>query len=348
MTHTASQPDEGLSTLVDNLDNTTIWTVSEPGTFDYISGGFEDLWGISADTIRDNPERLLETIHPDDRAFVRSQMEQNPDEISKVEYEGRIVLPDGEVRWMKNQQVPIWDSEGELSYVIGISTDITKQKQREEELEVLNRIVRHDIRNDMSVILGWMELLEEHVDEEGRDYLQKTLSSGRNIVELTESARDYVELVVDGDDMELEPVSLESILRTEIDLRREMYSNAEFTIDDKIPDAELLANELLSSVFRNVLNNAVQHNDTQEPKITVSIADTGTDVVIQIADNGPGIPDDEKESIFGKQAKGLASSGTGMGLYLTEGLVRNFGGDIWVEDNEAKGSIFNIKLPKAN
>jgi PAS domain S-box-containing protein len=348
MTHTAAQPDEGLSTLVDNLDNTTIWTVSEPGTFEYISNGFEDLWGISADTIRDNPDRLLETIHPEDRDFVRSQMEQDPDKMSKVEYEGRIVRPDGEVRWMKNQQVPIWDSEGDLSYVIGISTDITEQKQREKELEVLNRILRHDIRNDMAVILGWMEFLEDHVDEEGHEYLQKTISSGRHIVELTESARNYVELIVDGEDMELEPVSLESILQTEIHLRREMYSNAEFKIDGELPDAELLANDLLSSVFRNVLNNAVQHNDTQNPKIEISFADTGTDVVTQIADNGPGIPDDEKESIFGEQTKGLASSSTGMGLYLTEELVRNFGGEIWVENNEPKGSIFNIKLPKAN
>lgn len=348
MTHASAQPDEGLSALVNHLDKTAIWTVSEPGTFEYISDGFEELWGVSADAIQDDPDRLLETIHPDDRDSIRSQLEQDPDEISKEEYEGRIVRPDGEIRWMKNQQVPVRDSDGNLSYIIGISTDITEQKQREEELEVLNRILRHDIRNDMSVILGWMELLKDHVDEEGREFLQKTISSGRHIVELTESARDYVELIVEGDDTELERLSLESILRTSVDLRREMFSNAEFVVDGEIPDVELLANDLLSSVFRNVMNNAVQHNDTQEPKVTVSFAVTGTDVTIRFADNGPGIPDDRKESIFGKQTKGIASSSTGMGLYLTETLVRNFGGEIWVEDNEPRGSIFNVKLPRAD
>lgn len=348
MSATSDQSSEALSTLVDHLDNTAIWTVSEPGTFGYISDGFEELWGISTEEIRDNPDRLIETIHPDDRDFVQTQMELPPDEISKEKYESRIVRSDGAVRWMQTQQVPIWASDGTLSYIIGISTDITEQKRREEELEVLNRILRHDIRNDMSVILGWMELLGDHVDEEGHEYLERTLDSGRHIVELTESARDYVELVVEGEDIETEPVALESILQTEIDRRQEMYTKAEFVVNGEIPDMEVLANDLLSSAFRNVLNNAVQHNDTAEPTITISFEDSGTDVVIRIADNGPGIPDEQKESIFGKQAEGLASSSTGMGLYITETLVRNVGGEIWVEDNEPKGSIFNIQLPKAN
>ncbi|MDZ5812584.1 PAS domain-containing sensor histidine kinase [Halorubrum sp. AD140] len=348
MTDTCAQTTEELSALVDHLDRTTIWTVSEPGTFDYISDGFEKLWGISADVLRDDPAQLLETIHPDDRDFVRSQMEQDPEELSEIEYEARIVRPDGEVRWMKTEQIPIWDTNGDLSHVIGLSTDITEQKHREEELAVLNQILRHDIKNDMAVILGWMEFLEDHVDQEGREYLQKTLSSGRNIVELINSTRDYVELIVEDDEMDLRSVPLKSILQTEIDIRREMYPNTTFVVDGEIPDVSLLANDLLSSVFRNVLNNAVQHNDTAEPQTTVSFADTGTAVVIQIADNGPGIPDDQKELLFDKQAKGAASSSTGMGLYLTATLVRNFGGEIWVEDTDSTGSVFKIKLPKAN
>ncbi|MCF2207926.1 hypothetical protein KVP02_09730, partial [Halobacterium salinarum] len=70
------------------------------------------------------------------------------------------------------QQVVLRDEAGEVSEVVGIATDITDQKHREQELELLNRIIRHDIRNDMAVVLGWAELLEDHVDDEGCEYLQ--------------------------------------------------------------------------------------------------------------------------------------------------------------------------------
>ncbi|MBC9987963.1 PAS domain S-box protein [Haloferax sp. AS1] len=348
MTDISPQVDRRLSTLLNRLDRTAIWTVSEQGEFDYISDGFDEIWGISADEIQRNPERLIETIHPDDREFIHSQMEQSGEEVFDTECEGRIVRPDGEIRWLKNQQVPVRDKSGNFSYIIGISTDITEQKRREQELYVLNRILRHDIRNDMAVILGWMEMLEDHVDEDGQEYLRKTLSSGEHIVELTDLAREYVELVVKGDDMNVKPLSLDSILRPEIDARREMFPEAKFVIDSDIPNIELLTNELLSSVFRNLLNNAVQHHDKKEPEIYISVDVHEKDVIVHIVDNGPGIPADQKESIFDDQNKGIDSSGTGVGLYLTQTLVTNLGGDIWIEDNEPNGSIFNIRLPRVD
>jgi signal transduction histidine kinase len=74
--------------------------------------------------------------------------------------------------------------------------------------------------------------------------------------------------------------------------------------------------------------------------------DEGT-ATVAIADNGPGIPDDRKETIFGKGEKGLDSPGTGLGLYLVRTLVEQYGGDIWVEDNDPEGSVFYVELPIA-
>lgn len=240
-----------------------------------------------------------------------------------------------------------WDDDGEIAEVVGISTDITEQKQREEELELLNRIIRHDIRNDMTVMLGWAELLAEDLDEEHEEHLQKMLTGGEHIIELTEIARDYVEAVVSNGDITVEPVSVASILETELSLREESFRDAEFVLDDSLPDVEVTANEMLNSVFRNLLNNAVQHNDKETPVVDVSARLRDDIVEVRIADNGPGVPDKHKDVIFGKGEKGLGSPGTGIGLYLVQTLVDQYGGNVWVEVNDPTGAVFVVQLPKA-
>jgi signal transduction histidine kinase len=101
-------------------------------------------------------------------------------------------------------------------------------------------------------------------------------------------------------------------------------------------------------VFKNLLENAVQHNDEGTPEVTVSCIEHPEIVRVKIADNGPGVPDDKKRTVFGKGEKGFDSSGTGIGLYLVATLVEQFGGDVSIEDNDPKGSVFVVELPKAD
>ncbi|MGB9955549.1 PAS domain-containing sensor histidine kinase [Haloferax prahovense] len=334
--------------LFDQLDGVALWTVSTPGEFDYISAGFEDIWGIPPDDVVDDITRLLDAIHPEDRDRVRQHIEASAQGAHDEAYEGRVVRPDGSVRWVLTRQVLLRDDDGDVSEVVGICTDITEQKRRERELELLNRIVRHDIRNDMGVVLGWAETLEDHVDASGSEYLQKILDSGEHVVGLTEVARDYVETVVSDDSLTIASVPLRSILETELSLREESFPEATFVVEGTIPDVEVAGNSMLSSVFRNLLNNAVQHNDTDAPRVEVSCTVRADDVEIRIADNGPGIPDDKKDIVFGKGERGLESPGTGIGLYLVDTLVTQYGGEVWVEDNEPTGSVFVVELPRTD
>ncbi|MFB6096995.1 MAG: ATP-binding protein [Haloferacaceae archaeon] len=219
--------------------------------------------------------------------------------------------------------------------------------EEHERLEVLNRVVRHDIRNDMNVVLGWLYTLEDHVDEDGRDALGRVESASEHVVELTEISREYVEIVVGDAEFELRPVPLDEVLRNEVETRRENYPDAEISLQGALPQVEVEANPMLGSVFRNLLNNAVQHNDEAVPVVDVGV-DVGDDaVLVRIADNGPGVPDDRKEAIFGKGEQGLDSPGTGIGLYLVQSIVEEYGGDVWIEDNEPKGAVFTVRLQRA-
>ncbi|MFC6890567.1 ATP-binding protein [Halorubrum trueperi] len=220
-------------------------------------------------------------------------------------------------------------------------------EERTDQLEALNRVVRHDIRNDMAVVHGWAETLRDHVDAEGQDALDRVLRKSTHVIELTETARDFVDSLT-GDAMpEVKPIDLRSLLEGEVQAARDSYPDAEFRLSDDSPRVRVRANEMLSSVFRNLLNNAVQHNDTDAPTVTITCERTDDLVRVRIADNGPGVSDDEKTAIFGKGERGIDSAGSGIGLYLVYVLTDQFGGDVWVEDNEPRGAVFVVELPLA-
>lgn len=347
MSSTSLGQERDFRVLFNHLDRVALWTATEPGTFDYISDGFEDIWGIPPEDVQDDISRLLDTIHPDDRDRVRANIEESDNGLRDESYECRVVRPDGSIRWVLTRQVLIRNREGEVTEVIGFSTDITEQKRREQELAMLNRVIRHDIRNDLAVMIGWAEFLTEHVDDEGRGHLEKILNSGEHVIELTKLARDYAKTVVSDEALSTELTPICSVLATELSLREESFPDAEFVLDDSLPEVTVTANSMLSSVFRNLLNNAVQHNDKDTPVVEVSCEVQNGDVEVRIADNGPGIPDDQKDEIFGKGNKGLDSPGTGIGLYLVHTLVTQYGGDVWAEDNDPAGTVFVVQLPKA-
>ncbi|MFB6283987.1 MAG: sensor histidine kinase [Halobacteria archaeon] len=213
------------------------------------------------------------------------------------------------------------------------------------ELEALNRVLRHDIRNDMTVVLAWAKECMKYADvREERQALRKIIKNGEHTIELTKVAREVLETTLTEGEPHVEPVSLTEYLRNEIEKRGKMYEGTRFILHSRIPRVEVKANEMLSSVFGNILNNAVQHNDEEVPVVEISAVKSGSEVVVKIADNGPGIPDEMKETVFGKNERGLDSPGTGIGLYLVHTLVDQYGGEVWVEDNEPQGSVFKIQL----
>jgi signal transduction histidine kinase len=220
-------------------------------------------------------------------------------------------------------------------------------EEKTEQLEALNRVVRHDIRNDMAVIRGWAETLPPHVDDEGEKALDRILDKSDHVIELTETVKEFVEALSGDVAVEPRPTDLRRHLEAEVADVRETFPNAEFRVTGEIPDASVLANEMLASVFRNLLENAVRHNESMAPGVTVEVVEEADTVRVRIADNGPGVADEQQERIFGKGEKGLESPGSGIGLYLVHTLTDQFGGDVWVDDNDPEGAVFVVELRNA-
>ncbi|WP_396611407.1 PAS domain S-box protein [Haloferax sp. S1W] len=297
-------------------------------------------------------EDTIEFFAPEDREDLRTRFERCRDDGVPWEEEFQMVTAEGREIWVRTRGEPVI-RDGRVVALRGTVQDVTDRRTREQELEranaeleALNRIVRHDIRNDMTVIVGWAELLSDHVDEDGRDILERILSTGRHTIEITEVARNLIE-TMSGGVVEAHPVSLSDTLDRELASLRHAFPQATFDVEGDIPEVAVRANPLLASVFGNVLNNAVKHTDG-DPTITISATRDDDVVEVRIADDGPGIPDSRKELVFGKGERGLDSSGTGLGLYLVYNMVDSFGGTVHIEDNDPSGTTVVIELPIAS
>ncbi|WP_282351082.1 sensor histidine kinase [Haloferax volcanii] len=230
-------------------------------------------------------------------------------------------------------------------------TELHRQKQtilsQNEKLTLLNQIVRHDIRNDMAVILGNAQLVEESVDDEAlRERLDTIIRNGEHATELTVNVRNLMATMLDDEETN-RPTTLAGPLWAEASAVRDGTADASVSLPDEPSTVTVVADDMLGTVFRNLLTNAVRHNDTDRAEIDVSVEVRDDDALVRIADNGPGIPDDRKEVVFGRGEKGLESPGTGLGLYLVDTIVSGYGGDVWVEDNEPRGAVFVVRLRKA-
>ncbi len=314
-----------------------------------------DFLGMSPDAF-DHYEDFTELIHEDDYERAMGAMRDHLEgRAEKYDVEYRIQTADGEYVWFHDiGGVTEWTDDGAPSKVTGIVVHISSRKEAEqqlrkknEQLSLLNRILRHDISNDMNIISGWVEVLAEEMPPDQQDKLDRIRRASEHTAELTSDVRDLLD-VLEGDasSIERKPVDLGRVLRNEVERVTQSFDDVVVDVPEEMPDVEVEANGMLHSVVGNLLNNAVRHNDADVPRVDIGIEVRAETVTLTVADNGPGIPEDQRDDIFQQDVKGLDSEGTGIGLYLVDTLVQAFGGTIRVEDNEP-GAVFAVELQRA-
>ncbi|WP_435095003.1 ATP-binding protein [Halorubrum sp. N11] len=230
-------------------------------------------------------------------------------------------------------------------YYIGRTRVETRRAQTvSDALGFVNSLIRHDLRNDLTVVQGHARLLQTESTSKNTDTESDSLSI---IAEKTDEALTRIEttgavantLVGDPD---LERTDLSAIV-AEIAMQIENTQTVSVTMD--LPEhAPVTANPGLRSVVDNLLENAVEHNDADVPEVHVDVDMNEETIRLSVADNGPGIPDRKKERIL-DQRDTEAQSG---GLSLVQTLVEGYGGEVRIEDNDPHGSMFIVELLRAD
>ena len=218
--------------------------------------------------------------------------------------------------------------------------DARQARTVSDALAFVNDLIRHDIRNDLTVIDGRAELLEMDRAEpapghEHAAVISEKASEALTRIETTRAIADVLE-----GDPELESVDLAAVAGQ---LAARTRNTFDITVETDLPDrAPVTANAGLRSVVDNLLENAAEHNDADEPRIEVSV-DAGPEAVqLTVGDNGPGIADERKAALLD------ASEPGGNGLTLVRTLIEGYGGTIRIEDNQPRGAEFVVTLPRAD
>lgn len=331
----------------------------------YVNDGFERLTGYAEGEILGQNCRFLQG--PGTNSEPVDRMREGIENSESVQVELRNYRKDGTEFWCEVTLAPIENQQGEITHYVGFQQDVSKRKEYETQLEkqrddlrLLNEMVRHDIRNDLQIALASMELLQvqNQTDGEGHEQISTAIESIHQAIGLTNVARDVADVMLDTGGS-YRPVDIAPVLEDEIQECRASYPDATVSIGGTLPQVRVEANELLSSVFRNLLTNAVHHNDSEAPEVRVSAAVGDEQVFVTVADNGPGIPDAARDKLFERGWTDDSTTGTGIGLYLVHRLLENYGGEIrLLEDGETPdrseadeialgGATFVVSLPRA-
>ena len=210
--------------------------------------------------------------------------------------------------------------------------DVTDEQIQQQRLKVLNRILRHNVRNRLDVVLAHANQIEA---ETPRSQVRKNAS---DLIELSERAREAEEIMQVGTDPP-ESIDLVTIAEEIIDEYPPADSGAEITLasPDELPIKTHPA--IVRQLLSELIDNAIKHTEQSTPRVSIRIdkAD-GAGAKLVVADNGPGIPQQEQEVLTAETETPLKHS-QGVGLWFVKWAVTQLGGDLIIEENDPRGSI---------
>jgi signal transduction histidine kinase len=222
--------------------------------------------------------------------------------------------------------------------------------KRKEMIEVYERLLRHDLGNDLQVISGFSDALVtlldgEEAPDQADEYAEKISRTSKSAAELIDTVGDTVKTIQQQG--QAEPCQLEPILTQVVDDVDTKFESLTIEYDASEFEYRAYMGDLIDSVFTNILSNAAVHNDQPVTVRLYAEEPTPDTIVVGIADDGKGIADEVVEDLFVMGKKGPESEGTGFGLGLAETLVESYGGRIEVGDSEYGGAEFRITLDRA-
>jgi signal transduction histidine kinase len=209
-----------------------------------------------------------------------------------------------------------------------------KLAMHQEHLKMVNRILRHDLINQISSALSAFNLLKNEFSE---DYLKEGEIKVTKSLELINRMRDLEEFMLHR--LDLKPYKLNEVIQKIID----SHQNIELQVDGS---AEVLADDAIYSVFENLIANAQIHGKAKKVKITIE--PQANYCQIQVADDGGGISDEIKEKVFDEFFTHGENAQTGIGLFIVKKAIERYGGFVYILDNKPKGAVFVIKLKQVS
>ncbi|MFB6184426.1 MAG: histidine kinase N-terminal 7TM domain-containing protein [Haloarculaceae archaeon] len=228
--------------------------------------------------------------------------------------------------------------------------DITKQVERrqalqarEEELDltrqVLSRVLRHNVRNELQVVKAQNEILLEELDGDCRERARRAVAVVDDLVALSAKAREIDRVLTY--DRTPRPVDVGTLLEDVVEAHRERFPNVSF--ECRTDDVVVETTPAIELLFENLIENAAEHNTSDAPSVTVSVEEVPAGAAVTIRDDGPGIPDEELAVLERGEETDL-HHGSSLGLWIVEWLVESSDASIRF-DTGPEGTTVTVHLP---
>lgn len=213
--------------------------------------------------------------------------------------------------------------------------------------DLFTDIMTHDLLNPIGIIMNYAELMLDDEKEFRKENLEAIKRTAKKSAEMIEAAAAFSKIQRIGKE-DFVPMDLGEVLKEEIMYIEPSAAAKKIKITHNIEGAHpIIATPLIKEVPSNLLSNAIKYSP-EGTNVYVAIEDLGNSWKVEVKDEGEGVDDKYKKSIFERferqQKKGV--KGTGLGLAIVKRVVEMHGGRAWVEDNPSGGSIFIVEIPK--
>jgi signal transduction histidine kinase/CheY-like chemotaxis protein/predicted DsbA family dithiol-disulfide isomerase len=229
-----------------------------------------------------------------------------------------------------------------------------KLNQQDRDKDQFMAMISHELRTPLNCIIGFIDLLKESkLDEEQSDILERVSKSGNDLLILVNDFLEFSKIKNGELQFEYSPANLNNEVSKVIEatsiLTQENNCKIKFKkIDENLANVKVDSLRL-GQILYNLIGNAIKFTKNDDIEIAIDVNEE-SHYIFSIKDNGIGIPKENQDTIFNPFVQGGKDisrkfGGTGLGLTVSKGLVENFGGRIWLESEENKGTTFFFNIP---
>ena len=305
-----------------------------------VNPAFEETFGYAEAAVVGRS--LNEFVLPERDEAAATQMDRRAAGGELVETEVRRETDAG-IRYFLFRGIPVESDDSDGTLAFGIYTDITDQRLRERRLAVLNRVLRHNIRNDMTVVRGRAEhLVETEVDEAVTRSADRIRGKAQEVIDLAEGIR-AAEQALEREDVPQRPI--DAVVREAVDPYRERASTAVTVDGAEGPSPNI--DERVGILVEELVENAIEHGDEEATAVAVDLEADRSGVSVTVSDDGPGIPDNERAVVEHGEETPL-EHGEGVGLWLVHWLTTTLGGEVGFAENDPRGSRITLSFPASS